>query len=285
MNRHVAALGARLLRASMFVDWLFGRYTQIRGFLVTSLAGDAVLDAYNDLTYGATSVYDAAAPDFRAHLFNWEADMVARVFPPAPARVLIGGAGGGREAFVLAERGYQVTAFEPSSVLAASMADRAATVHAAVEVLLGRYQDLPVLRRFDTGEPVDLTADVRFDVAMLGWSSFSHIRHRRERIATLQRFAAVTDGPVVASFFLRPATLGSRHWLGRMANRLGLRSEGDSFTPHIGFFHLSSEEELAREVAEAGLELVAASYNASDGYWPWIAVARRQSAVVTAVPA
>lgn len=284
MSRLLAAAGARLLRASMFVDWMFGRYTQGRAFLVTSLASDDVLDAYNDLTYGATTVYDASAPDFRTHLFNWEADMVARVFPPPPARVLIGGAGGGREAFELAARGYQVTAFEPSTVLAASMADRAAAAGAPVEVLLGRYQDLPILRRFGTGEQVDLTAQ-RFDAAMLGWSSYSHIRHRQARIATLQRFAAVTDGPVVASFFLRPATLGSRHWLGRLANRLELRSNGDSFTPHIGFFHLSSEDELTREIAEAGLELVAASYNASDGYWPWVAVARRQDAALTAVPA
>ena len=38
---------------------------------------------------------------------------------------------------------------------------------------------------------------------MLGWTSFSHIRHRQNNIATLQRFAEITDGPVVASFYLR----------------------------------------------------------------------------------
>ena len=45
-----------------------------------------------------------------------------RYFPPPPAHILVGGAGGGREAFALLERGYRVTAFEPSEALAASMA-------------------------------------------------------------------------------------------------------------------------------------------------------------------
>lgn len=275
MTRLLSALGARLIRVSMLADRGFKRFDQVRSFLITTLASDGTLKAYNDLAYGATRVYDASAPQFRATLFNWEADMVDRVFPRAPGRVLVGGAGGGREAFELVERGYDVTAFEPSEVLARSMAERAAQNTAPVEVLLGRYEDMPLLRRHDTHQVVDLRHSPRFCAAILGWSSFSHIRHRQTRIATLKHFAEVTDGPVVASFFLRPdSPRRPRHSIGRLATRFGLRSDGDTFTPHIGFFHLSSAEELSAEIAEAGLAIVAASYNDSDGYWPWVAVAR-----------
>jgi hypothetical protein len=179
----------------------------------------------------------------------------------------------------LIARGFDVTAFEPSEVLAQSMADRAAQTGTAVEVLLGRYEDMPHLRRHGSQQVADLRDGPRFCAAMLGWSSFSHIRHRQTRIDTLKRFAEVTDGPVVASFFLRPGSQRKpRHPIGRLATRLGLRSDGDSFTPHIGFFHSSSSEELTTEVADAGLELVATSFNDSDGYWPWVAVARPEVA-------
>ncbi len=269
----------------MLVDRGFKRFDQVRAFLITSLASDGTLEAYNDLTYGATRVYDASAPQFRAKLFNWEADLVDQVFPKPPGRVLIGGAGGGREAFELIARGYEVTGFEPSEVLAQSMADRAKQTSTEVEVLLGRYEDMPQLRRSGSQEIVDLRRGPRFCAAMLGWSSFSHIRHRQTRIATLQRFAEVTDGPVVASFFLRPNTQRKpRHPIGRLATRLGFRSDGDTFTPHIGFFHMSSAEELTAEVSDAGLVVVAASYNDSDGYWPWVAVARPDVAARTSPP-
>jgi hypothetical protein len=70
----------------MLVDRGFKRFDQVRSLLVTSLASDGTLEAYNDLTYGATRVYDASAPQFRAKLFNWEAELVDRVFPKPPGR-------------------------------------------------------------------------------------------------------------------------------------------------------------------------------------------------------
>ena len=95
MSRWQSALGARLIRVSLLVDRGFKRFDQVRSFLITSLAGDGTLEAYNDLTYGATRVYDASAPQFRTRLFNWEVELVDRVFPKAPGRILVGGAGGG----------------------------------------------------------------------------------------------------------------------------------------------------------------------------------------------
>lgn len=272
-----ASLAAWLIRASNVLDRAYHRLDSARSLLVTAYASDAVLAAYNDIAYGTTSTYDAGKAQFREKLFNWEADLVRQVFPGAPSRVLVGGAGGGREAFQLAAMGYTVTAFEPSPTLAASMRERAAQTGAQVEALLGRYEDMPLLRHVGSGEPRDLSRD-RFGAALIGWSSLSHLRSAHARIATLRAFADVTDGPVAASFFLRRPATSRRHPIRKFLSTLGRRREGDSFTPNIGFFHFSSREELSGEVAAAGLAIVAASYDETDGHWPWIAVARPEVA-------
>jgi hypothetical protein len=272
-------LVARMIKATTAIDWAYRRFDRVRALLVTAYASDDALAAYNDFAYGTTPVYDAHAAQFRERLFNWEEDFVARVFPAAPARILVGGAGGGREAFQLAAKGYDVTAFEPSSHLAESMAARARSSGAAVRALLGRYESLPTLQDVESGAGVDLARSKPFDASMLGWSSFSHIRDTRARIAALRAFAELTDGPVVVSFFSTPpATASAPSTLRKTLNTLGRRTEGDAFTVHIGFYHLSSPAEIAREAAAAGLEIVTESYDDSDGHWPWVAVARPQIA-------
>lgn len=274
----MSRIGARIIQATTWIDWVYRRFDRVRALLVTAYASDATLAAFNDLAYGASPLYDASDASFRERLFEWEEDVVARVFPAAPARVLVGGAGGGREAFQLAGRGYEVTAFEPSRGLAQSMAERAAASGATVAAFVGRYEGLPVLHRVG-GEPFDLSQGKPFDVSMLGWSSFSHIRDPRVRIATLRAFAGLTDGPVVLSFFTTAADQPANpSRLRRRLDRLGRRSPGDAFTVHVGFYHLSSSEEVAAEVRSAGLSMVAESYNDADGHWPWIAVARPQIA-------
>jgi hypothetical protein len=88
---------ARIIRLSTVVDRAARRFDQIRSVLITHWASPSVLDAYNDLAYERTPVYRAGTPQFRHTLFNWETEAIAGAFPDPPGRVLIGGAGGGRE--------------------------------------------------------------------------------------------------------------------------------------------------------------------------------------------
>jgi len=269
-------LGARVIWASRLADRVYSLYDRTRSLLVTSFASDGVLAAYNDLAYASTGNYVPGSARARSTLFHWEEDIVRRVFPEPPARVLIGGAGGGRETFVLAARGYDVTAFEPSPGLVHAMKAHAEKNGAGVEVLIGRYETMPIVRQVDTGAPVDLSQREPFDVAMLGWSSFSHIRRRENRIATLRAFGALARGPVVVSFLVRQPATGPRHPLSQLSASLGLRDEGDNFSTQIGFYHLSGQEELAGEIEAAGLEIVDASYDDGDGHWPWVAARARR---------
>jgi hypothetical protein len=249
-------------------------FDRVRSALVTKYASDHVLAAYSDRIYAATSTYRADSPNFREGLFHWEEDMIARAFPKPPGRVLVGGAGGGREAFALAARGFEVVAFDPSQGLAHSMAGRAQDVP-AVTPLVGRYEDLPRLRRAATHAEADVRALGPFSVALFGWTSFSHIRRSAERVAALRAASSVTDGPVVISFFLRrDGPGGPQRLTQRVGKALGLAYDGDQFTPYIGLFHKSSLEELEAELAGAGLRIADASYDDADGRWPWIAACR-----------
>src|SRR5687767_14651727 len=49
-------------------------------------------------------------------LFDWEEQVVREHFPPPPARVVVTGAGAGREVLALLRLGYDAVGFEPSPV-------------------------------------------------------------------------------------------------------------------------------------------------------------------------
>jgi hypothetical protein len=277
MSAGLDRLLARAIRVSSLVDRAARRFDRARSSLVARFAPASVLDAYNDLAYEGTPVYRAGAPEFRDTLFNWETEVISRAFPDPEGRVLIGGAGGGREAFALAARGYQVVAFEPSVALARSMLDHPPS-GVSITVLVGRYEDLPVLRDARTGAALDIATLQRFDAAIFGWTSFSHIRTRAARVAALRNVGELTNGPIVVSFYARharkPCSSGPLH---AAARRLGFRFDEDLFTPAVGFYHLSGADELQAETREASLEVVHASFDERDGCWPYL-IARRVSA-------
>jgi hypothetical protein len=274
MSTQVDRLLARCIRASTIVDRAARRFDQARSALLTRLTPATVLDACNDLAYERTPVYRAGSPEFRHTLFNWEAEAIASTFPDPPGRVLIGGAGGGREAFALASRGYQVVAFEPSAILARSMVEHGPG-GADVQALIGRYEELPWLTNAATGARFDVRAGGPFEAALFGWTSFSHLRTRAARVSALRGVGELTNGPVMLSFYARrPQVASPAGFFHRTAGALGLRFEGDLFTPYVGFYHLSAPDELAAEVRDAALEPVCASFDELDGRWPYVVVRR-----------
>ena len=276
MTGPLARLAARAIRATSFVDTAYRRFDSLRSLLVARFASDGVLDAFNELAYGAAAIYKPDAPTYRSELFRWEVEAIERAFPPALARVLVGGAGGGREAFALAARGYEVVAFEPSLQLARAMAS-CCVPDGRVTACIGRYEDLPILHlTADGAGSIDLRDLPAFDAAMLGWSSYSHLRHRDARVRALREMAAVTDGPVLVSFYPgRSVAQPPQSRLQKLARRLGIAGKRDRFTLHIGFYHLSTADELRGEAADAGLEIVHECDDDLDGRWPYVVLRRR----------
>lgn len=260
-------IGAFALSTTTVVDRAYRLFGGVRSSLVATLATDGLLEAFNERAYRGGDAYDPHSSAFRSRLFNWEEDVFARHLPRPPARVLIGGAGGGREALTLVARGYETCAFDPSAALVRAM-ESSAPEGARLGSFVGRYEQLPHVTALAHPGSTDLSADRPFDAALFGWASYSHLRGSDRRVDALRRMAALTRGPVIFSFFPAPPAHAPNR-LQRWAARVHLWSPHDRFTPVVGYYHLSTRAELLDEVARAGLTVVELSEDGSDGRWPY----------------
>jgi hypothetical protein len=265
-------VAARLILSSRAVDRAYRRFDGLRGRLLAAYASDAVLDRFNDLVYADTSSYRPDSPGFRAYLFPWEEWVVKTFFPAPPARVLVGGAGGGREVFPLAEMGLTVVAFEPASELAEAMA-RSVSSETTIAVYRGSYDDLPHLLPAAPGlGGADLEELAPFDAAVLGWGSFSHLRTHAQRVHALTCIGRVTSGPILLSLIAsrRPSAAGPRaaRWKRLLPPRRTGREPGDLFSVNIGFYHAFDEAELRSLAREAELGISYINFDERDTNWP-----------------
>jgi hypothetical protein len=272
----LARLGATFVHSTVLIDRAYLRLDRFRSLMVLAFASDDFLEAHCKLAYDATSAYRADSPDFRRELFSWERRAVRDFFPGPPARVLLGGAGGGREAYALIEMGYTVLAFDPASELAASMKEKARVMHPGkLDAYCAAYEDLPLMPAPSSeGGPVDLRTLPTFDAAILGWCSFSHLIEDSARVAALAGFAALTSGPILVSYFSDQAQVMRAPTGGGLINALrrrAFRRGASMFTTAIGYARLLTEAEVRDIVERAGLEVV---HLDRDGEFPY-AILRR----------
>jgi hypothetical protein len=204
-------------------------------------------------------IYDG---DFRPDrvergLYDWERPWFAELLPPAPARILIGGAGGGREVLPLLEQGYRVTAFEPAPRAQRHCAER---VGERALVLRGSYVELTeaVLHGRDT--PLSALASRRFAAFLFGWGSLTHVLSRAAREELVEAAHRLSpQGPLLASFFSRgpePPRVSRAERAGAKLGRWLVRGtqppERLSFVPHIGFCHAFPRDEIEALGARVG---------------------------------
>jgi hypothetical protein len=253
---------ARSLWATRLVDRVYGQFNTLRTRLVVAWGTDRFHDAFNDITYAGQPAYRPGAAAFTSDLFPWEGRLIDAQFPKPPATVLIGGAGGGREALALERRGYRVVAFEPAEALATALYRTQNGRTGAIEVFVGRYQDLPVLHSPNGSRTsIDLRQRPKFDAALMGWASFSHVRSDAERVEALRQMGALTTGPILVSYY------------SNIDEHPPSSSHRESFAMQVGYFRQFSEGEIRAAISQAGLEIVLLQHDAG---WP-CAVVRRAS--------
>jgi hypothetical protein len=185
--------------------------------------------------------------------------------------VLIGAAGGGREAFALARRGYAVVAFEPSAN--ANRMAEARPASADVEVHRARYAELPVVRSLD-GTTTRLDERPPFDAGIVGWASFSHLVSDEERVAALRQMTGLVAGPVLVSYFggsQEPATEPATGLRRLRLARTGASRAGYSFTIHVGGYRQLTEADVRHLCAKAGVDVL---FVDSKAEWPHAVVRR-----------
>jgi hypothetical protein len=187
------------LAVLMFAEQNLDRASRLSGLLLEELAWTwttaAARDAVTSAIYsGKKARYSPGGLRFDAGLFDWEAKALETAPFPRRGRILLTGAGGGREMAALAERGYEVVALEPCEALFSSAVE-VARGHAGTRVVRASNQDLIAHGdgRLDGVEGV-------FDGVLLGWESFSYVAPE-ERVGFLTALHRLAPrAPVLLSF-------------------------------------------------------------------------------------
>lgn len=215
------------------------------------------------LFYLTTMVYNAKKGNENKGLFEWESEWFENDLPDPPARLLVGGAGAGREVKVLIKKGYYIVAFDPAARYV-EKAKQENTEKNCLAYLTGSYEDL--LNEHSGNSTMNQAVHTYgpYDAVILGWGSFTHISETHMRVALLQKLKQLCpQGPVLISFWMRENSeatgrkkafkLGYRighHFNKRGEKMTDLPSEGDDITLHAGYGHFFSMPEI-KQLVEA----------------------------------
>ena len=203
-----ARLVIQLLSSVSRIDNL-ARAAQQRWWELVGKAAVAALSVA-ELEYLTVRLYELRSRHARRDrrgLFWWEHYWFRRRLPSAPTRVLVGGAGSGREVRALVRAGYVVDAFDPCL---GAVGLCAAEVGAGGVVLRGDYDALcgAVLSR-QSNSPLESLASQRYGAILLGWGSLSHVLRPESRARLLRACHSLCpEGPILASFWSHEVSEG-----------------------------------------------------------------------------
>jgi hypothetical protein len=251
------------VRALQTVDraaWATYRAQEVlRDELMLAWLDPSLRDVVTQQAYRSQETYLPGGFHHEHGLFDWEEAAIAK--PPFPetgakARWLLSAAGGGREARVLAERGFEVVAFEPNDVLLKG-ARAVASRFPSLSVYEATYADFVAATK-GRGGPLADALTRPFDAVLLGWGSITHLLDPAEHRAVLDAVKiAAPDAPVLMSFFLRADEPRGRAARARRTLREGFRSAGGRSAPpgllyetSGGFVYWFTEREI-RDLAES----------------------------------
>ena len=204
------------------------------------------LHAIDQYCYQMWAEYRTSEHNLRG-LNNWEHLILDKYFP-SHSRLLLAGAGGGREVIALSKMGYHVDGFECHAGLCKFANELIEKEQLAAHVALVARDECPV------------SNDV-YDGLIVGWGAYMLIQGRDRRIAFLQKMRANVsiDAPILISFYARNLTqrrfrviMATGNILRRLLNR-PLLELGDGLAPN--FVHYFSREEVSAELKEAGFTL------------------------------
>ena len=183
-------------------------------------------------------------------------ESILKKIPLAGGRLLVIGSGGGREAFVLARRGFDVTGVDNVAGMAEKAKENAVERGLNVRFLV---QDITML---DVPER-------SFDIVWLTAGLYSLVPTRKLRAALLERIGSALreGGYCICGFYksgdrratsqgailrkiVQYVTLGNLHY-----------EKGDILLSNIEFVHaFSSEDELREEFSRAGFDVLYLSF-------------------------
>lgn len=265
-------LWVRALQKVDRIAWASYRAQEVlRDEVLLAWLDPALRDVVTQQAYRSQDTYLPGGHHHEHGLFDWEEAALAKApFPQpplqpegGPARWLVTAAGGGREARVLAARGFSVDAFEPNDVLLAGAREVAAR-HPSLRVHEGDYADFGRAARGEGG-PLAAVGEARFDAVLLGWGSITHLVDPAAHRALLDAVKIVAPkAPVLVSFFLRTDEPQGRAARARLKLKGAFQALGGRAAPPGllyetagGFVYWFTEREIRALAEAAGYVVVA----------------------------
>ena len=268
-RRELGRRAARALNRTLgFAHRQLERASRLLPEIALALLDDPAIEHDGLLgNYGPKTPYVTAAHQSLG-LYPFEVRALEAYFPRPPARLLLPGAGAGRELFALRESGYEVDAFDAAPPLV-----EAACARGGPNVV--RLCDVSTWSRATLATALPPRCNGVFS----GWGLWTHLVRRDERLEALAAFRRVCPtGPVLLSFWRREKVFNveedpspqdsDARWM--RALRFLRRELHDDARPEPGtmwragmFAHLVSERELAEEAAETGYRVACYERDAS----------------------
>ncbi len=274
--KKIVLLGA--LKRALRFEWYFSRQFDRLDRFLSGIALSALdPDHWTKLT---SHIYSARGDYQRDGLFSWEKKWFDKDLPPAPCRILIGGAGTGREVIALMDLGYEVVAFDPASSFVKKTQDLQQK-RACLAFEQGTYKDMAD-ESSETAARLNTTiqSHAPYDAVVFGWGSYTHIASETVRIDVLKKCLHLAPGaPVLLSFWMRgddTERARTRAWkagwrLGQLfVGQKNPRAEdpGDDISGRAGYGHFFSRREIERIAKEAGYKIARQAPGPYSGVFP-----------------
>jgi hypothetical protein len=221
-------------------------------------------EAINQIIWGRRTGYLPGGFTFGTGLSDWERRAITEPPFPKSGRILLGGAGGGRELIPLCRRGFDVVAFEPSELCEGARQAISSFPNSAV--IRASYRDLVTAAQEHTGPLASHVLGTSFDAVLFGWQSFDYVfteSDRRDLLCATRTIAP--KAPLLLSFWMvQGAENGKldrlRPRIRQICQMLGApsaRSPGEVFWPWAGFMrHLVSQSELEAAANGSGYRIL-----------------------------
>ena len=218
----------------------------------------------NRTVYSGKDNYLPGGWIFEVGLFDWE--QAAFATPPFPTggRILLGGAGAGRELVQLCRRGFDVVAFEPSERLY-ECARQIVSPYSKSTVVRASYGDLVTAAERGTGPLAAHVLGDSFDAVLFGLASFNYVCPEADRQALLRATRAIAPkSPLLLSFLSRrpDEETGTLDRLRQPLRRLfellkapGARCPGDRIMLENGFIHYLTLDEIRTAADHSGYRI------------------------------
>jgi hypothetical protein len=202
-----------------------------------------------------SSTYGEPAYNTASGLWLWEREAIRRFFPPA-GRLVVGAAGSGREMIALERAGYSVDGFECAHTLVKAGQTILRDANCQGRLLWAPAGTVPAL-------------DGPYDGAIMGWSGYMYIPLRAQRVKLLRDLRGLLrpGAALLISFETRERCERRMYWSARGANWIrkirGVKPVAVGDRVDNGFKHWFNRDDIAAEMAEAGLRMEIYS---TDGY-------------------